>query len=273
MSHSRASAVAAGLGLLIAGYPFACAWEARPASAIVADIMRADYEAHLPALLRLHEELVAPAREALGASRIRYWRGFARWRRAINGVNDGAPAPQMMDDLQAAVREFEAALDIDPRFVDARAGLLSALGIQLFLLGGDSARMQPLIDKARPIVTALRSETQDNPRTLWVLGQSDWRTPPGWSREQVIARQEKVIASYLRGLELARAQPQPCEGILEPRWGEPELLMNLAWSNLNKAVPDLQAAERYARDALTLVPYWHYVRDILLPQIQSQQRR
>jgi hypothetical protein len=29
----------------------------------------------------------------------------------------------------------------------------------------------------------------------------------------------------------------------------------------------LNAAERYARDALSVVPYWHYVRDILLPQI------
>ena len=30
---------------------------------------------------------------------------------------------------------------------------------------------------------------------------------------------------------------------------------------------DVNAAERYARTALEIVPYWHYVRDILLPQI------
>jgi hypothetical protein len=30
---------------------------------------------------------------------------------------------------------------------------------------------------------------------------------------------------------------------------------------------DVNAAERYARNALEIVPYWHYVRDILLPQI------
>lgn len=29
------------------------------------------------------------------------------------------------------------------------------------------------------------------------------------------------------------------------------------------------AAEQYAREALTLVPYWHYLRDILIAQIQS----
>lgn len=43
--------------------------------------------------------------------------------------------------------------------------------------------------------------------------------------------------------------------------------MNLAWSNLNKVTADLSAAERNAREALRLVPNWHYVRDILLPQI------
>ncbi len=31
----------------------------------------------------------------------------------------------------------------------------------------------------------------------------------------------------------------------------------------------LLAADQYAHAALHLVPYWHYVRDILLPQIQE----
>ena len=30
---------------------------------------------------------------------------------------------------------------------------------------------------------------------------------------------------------------------------------------------DLNAAERNVRGALEIVPYWHYVRDILLPQV------
>jgi hypothetical protein len=52
-------------------------------------------------------------------------------------------------------------------------------------------------------------------------------------------------------------------------WGEAELLMNLAFANLNRATPDLAAAERYAESALALVPYWHYVQNILLPQIRK----
>jgi hypothetical protein len=45
--------------------------------------------------------------------------------------------------------------------------------------------------------------------------------------------------------------------------------MNLAWSNLHKTAPDIPAAKQYAASALQLVPYWHYVRDILVPQIQN----
>jgi hypothetical protein len=49
--------------------------------------------------------------------------------------------------------------------------------------------------------------------------------------------------------------------------------MNLAWSFLNKDTPDLDASERYSRSALALVPYWHYVRDILLPQILASKAK
>jgi hypothetical protein len=256
-----------GFALLAPGAGGPAAGQPRAATAIVADILRADYEANLPALMRLYDELVPPSGTERDASRIRYWRGFARWRRAINGVNDGAPVPQMMEDLQAASREFDAALGIDPQFVDARAGLLSSLGIQLFLLGGDMTKMQPLLDRARPLVGELKSGAPDHPRVLWVLGQVEWRTPPDWPRDRVVERQDRVMASYARGLEVIRASNDPGADSLEPRWGEPELLMNLAWSSLNKAVPDAAAAERYARQALALVPHWHYVRDILLPQI------
>jgi hypothetical protein len=44
-------------------------------------------------------------------------------------------------------------------------------------------------------------------------------------------------------------------------------MTSLAYCYLNANSPDVNAAERYARYALEIVPYWHYVRDILLPQI------
>ena len=40
------------------------------------------------------------------------------------------------------------------------------------------------------------------------------------------------------------------------------------WS-MHKTEPDIPAAKQYAASALQLVPYWHYVRDILVPQIQN----
>ncbi len=77
------------------------------------------------------------------------------------------------------------------------------------------------------------------------------------------------METYQKGLKAAREHKNMSSDPLTPSWGEPELLGNLAWSNLNRSTPDLVAAERYARSALELVPYWHYVRDILMKQIQA----
>jgi hypothetical protein len=104
----------------------------------------------------------------------------------------------------------------------------------------------------------------DNPRLLWVLGPIRWSSPPERG-----GGQDKAIETYNKGLEAVRNQKGGTSDPMEPSWGEPELLMNLAWSNLNRTTPDLKAAEQDAQAALKMVPYWHYVRDILLPQIQN----
>jgi hypothetical protein len=44
-------------------------------------------------------------------------------------------------------------------------------------------------------------------------------------------------------------------------------MMSLAYTQLSKAPPDVEKAERNVRGALEIVPYWHYARDLLLPQI------
>ena len=41
----------------------------------------------------------------------------------------------------------------------------------------------------------------------------------------------------------------------------------------NRATPDLQSAATDAEAARALVPYWHYVKDILIPQIQAAQKK
>ena len=123
--------------------------------------------------------------------------------------------------------------------------------------------MQEFGAQASPLLKEARAADPDNPRLLWVLGPILWQTPPERG-----GGQDKAIATYDKGLEVIRKQKKPSDP-LEPSWGEPELLMSLAWSNLNKTVPDLDAAERNARAALELVPYWHYTRDILMAKIRE----
>jgi hypothetical protein len=84
-------------------------------------------------------------------------------------------------------------------------------------------------------------------------------TPANDAREQVA----QIAAQMLEVCSKIKAGDDP----LEPSWGKPELMMSLAYCYLNMDSADVNAAERYARNALEIVPYWHYVRDILLPQI------
>jgi hypothetical protein len=102
---------------------------------------------------------------------------------------------------------------------------------------------------------------------LWVLGPIRWSSPPERG-----GGQDKAFDLYNRGLEIIQKKTASTDP-LEPSWGEAELLMNRAWSYLHRSTPDLKAAQKDAEAALLLVPYWHYVRDILIPQIQEAQTK
>jgi len=94
-----------------------------------------------------------------------------------------------------------------------------------------------------------------------VHGPILWNSPPERG-----GGQDKAIQNYQHGLEVC-SKTKTSDDPLEPSWGKPELMMSLAYSYLNANSADVNAAERYARNTLEIVPYWHYVRDILLPQI------
>lgn len=238
------------------------------AAKLIKQIRDADYRADQTALQRLYDELEPLASDSGIRASIRYWRGFAQWRRAINGFNDSVDIKTLEQSLKLAIIEFEKALEINPAFVDAIAGVSSATGILLFLYAKN-----PGLDKnpakSREMFTATLQRLNDaeklygnHPRLLWVLAQVRWSMPA-----QMGGGQDKSIELSKRGLNLVRDMKTPPSDILAPTWGEPELLMNLAFYSLNKTNPDLDAAESYARSALALVPHWHYVKDILLPQI------
>ena len=235
---------------------------------IVTQIQRADYEGDRAALKRLHDMLTPIPEDNNLASRVLYWRGFALWRRAANGFNDTNDTKEIGEDLEQAVNEFNDALAKDPGFVDAEGGAASCLNSLIFLNRKDPARVRELAAKAGPLIKQAEAAAPDNPRLLWVLGSIRWYVPPERG-----GGQDKALAAQQRGLEVIREHKENSSDPLDPTWGEPELLMSLAWSNLNRSTPDLNAAEHDAQAALKLVPYWHYVRDILMPQIRAAQAK
>ena len=235
---------------------------------IVTRIQRADYEGDRVALKRLYGELTPFVENKQLASRVRYWRGFALWRRALNGFNESVEPKELEEDLEQAVSEFDEATARDPGFVDAKIGAGSCLSNLIFLNQKNPARVQELVAQAGPLLKEAQAAAPDNPRLFWVLGPNRWYAPPERGGGQA-----KAMEMYEKGLEAVRKHKSTTDDPLQPSWGEPELLMNLAWSNLHRTTPDLNAAEQYAHSALDLVPYWHYVRDILMPQIRAAQAK
>jgi hypothetical protein len=238
------------------------------AADVVARIRRADYEGNRDGLRALLEELRPISGDPSFASRVHYWRGFASWRRALNGFNQSPHPPDLAADLERAVAEFDRALALDASFVEAAIGKLSCLQSLAFVHRADAASVDSLVRQFVPLTRELLAKADDNPRLLWVHGASLWYVRPGQSAEETATRRASAMSGYERGLQVIRGTRTPSDS-LQPAWGEPELLMSLAWSHLNAATPDLEAAEAHAREALALVPHWQYVRDILLPRIRQ----
>lgn len=234
---------------------------------LVVQIRRADYEGDRPALKRLYNQLAPYTADKELSSRVRYWRGFALWRSAINGFNETPTPKDLAEDLKAGESEFDAAIQTEAGFADAKVGAASCILLRVFLEGAfsnvkDPERLKQIMARPSQLLNEAQVAEPDNPRLLWVMGPNYWSTPPESGGSQA-----KAMELYQKGLESIRKNKSSSTDPLNPSWGEPELLMNLAWSSLNRTTPDLPAAEQYARSALQLVPYWHYVRDILLPQI------
>jgi tetratricopeptide (TPR) repeat protein len=234
---------------------------AKQVAPIVAQILHADYAGDRAAMQKGYDDLKPFLKDKELASRIRYWRGFAQWRRAINGFNDSVDPKELEQNLDTALDEFKIAMEKDPKFVDAKVGTISCLGYLAFMNRKEQARERELVGQMMPLVKEATDVAPDNPRLIWVRGPILWNTPPERG-----GGQDKAIENYQRGLEIC-SKIKTSNDPLEPSWGKPELMMSVAYSYLNTTPSDLNAAERYARDALDIVPYWHYVRDILLPQM------
>ena len=234
---------------------------------LVDQIKRADYEGDRTALKRLHDELKVPTDNKQLAARVVYWRGFALWRRAINAFNETPTPADIPDDLNGAISDFNDSIASDPSFIESKIAAASCYGYLVFINRKEPERMQEFIQHSSLLLKEAMAADPDNPRLKWVLGPIRWSSPPERG-----GGQDKAIELYTQGLETIRKRPKPTDP-LEPAWGEPELLMNRAWSNLNRTAPELKSAQVDAEAALALVPYWHYVKDILIPQIQTAQTK
>ena len=256
---------------LVSTFPLSAALTVRGRSPVaeklVAAVIRADYQGDRAALARLETELGTVPKNPATDARVAYWRGFALWRRTINGFNDSAPPAELDADLVRAIAHFDDSAKQDPSFAEPVIGKLSCLGYRAFLARGNAPLSSEILAEYKTAIAAGQRMARDNPRFVWAVGPSQWYIASTLPEAERPARQAAVIESYEKALATARAEKSSSAATLMPTWGEPELLMNIAWSHLNKSSPDPVLADKYAREALALVPDWRYVREILLPQI------
>jgi hypothetical protein len=232
---------------------------------LVAAVRSADYRGDRAALARLDGELGALADGPLADYR-NYWRGFALWRRTLNGFNETPTPDDLGADLEKAVARFRASLETRPDWMEARLAMVGCWGNMLYLAGSDDGKRKAILDEAVPTFKWLIENAGDNPRALWIKGGMEFGAPPPHGGDLV-----KAVATLRRGVACAwrEALSNPSPPAWVPTWGGPENLMNLAYLHSHGKTPDRAAALAYAEGALTAVPEWHYVRDILLPQIEA----
>ena len=265
--HRRSSGV---LALAMIAAPIVTSQNSmEQAKELVTKVQRADYEGDRPELKRLYLQLAALVDDEDLAPRARYWRGFAMWRRALNGFNESVEVSELLEDLLLAESEFDAIPTGRPISGEAKIGAASCLANRAAVLytRKELGQSTELLNRSVALLREVELQDPENPRYLWVLGTNQWYAPPNRGGGQSAA-----IETYKKGLAAVRQNPEAIEDHLDPTWGEAELLMNLAWSNLHKSVPDVDGADAYARAAVRIVPQWHYVRDILLPQIRQRMK-
>lgn len=89
---------------------------------IVAQIQHADFAGDQVAMQKGYDDLKPFLEDIALASRIRYWRGFAQWRRAINGFNDSIDPKELEQNLKTALDEFKIATEKIPHSEMQKSG-------------------------------------------------------------------------------------------------------------------------------------------------------
>lgn len=251
-------------GMLAVPAPASASPEAR-FSELVGAVRSADYRGDRGALDRLDAALGELDVPALAEYRS-YWRGFARWRRALNGFNETPRPEDLGSDLEKAIGHFKTSLAARADWIEPRLAMVGCWGNLIYLAGKDEARRKAILEEAGPTFKWVMANAGDNPRALWIKGGMEFGAPPPTGGDLVKAAatlQHGVACAWREALVLAGSPAWV------PSWGGPENLMNLAYLYSHSPKPDRATARAYAEGALTAVPEWHYVRDVLLPQVEA----
>jgi len=227
--------------------------------------MAADYRADLATLAALRTEIAPLMDDPTLGYLASYWSGFASWRIAINGASANMSQADLKANLARAASDFETSVRKRDDFADAYAAASGAHGWLVGLNRNDPAAARPHIDSAIRLLKRAAELEPSNPRVLWVQGGNYLFNPPAYG-----GNHQRAIETYHKQIE-ASAPLMPQSPL--PDWGKAEALMSLAYAHLNESPPDLAAASEEAQAALHLQPEWHYVRDILVPQIEASRKQ
>ena len=237
----------------------------RKLAALKAEVMTADYRADLPELASLRDRAARLSDDPKLGYLADYWSGFASWRIAVNGVSAKMSREEAMSHLEHAAADLESSARKKGDFADAWAAAAAVHGWLGAYKHADQAAMNQEIDTFKRFLNRSLELDPSNPRALWIQAVPFIVMPPerGGNPGRAIELYHKMFEN---------SAPLRPESPL-PDWGKVEALMSLSSAHLNRPSPDLDAAAEEARSALLLRPDWHYVRDILIPQIEAKRKQ
>jgi tetratricopeptide (TPR) repeat protein len=226
-----------------------------------AAVMDADYRGDLDRLASLRTEIAALKTDPDLGYLADYWSGFASWRIALNGANAKMPPADLKANLERATADFQSSIQKKDTFADAYAAAASIYGWLAFMNRADAALMKSQVETSARLLARAESLEPSNPRVLWVRGGVFLFSPPTAG-----GNPDRAIEIYQKQVD-ASAPLNPKSPL--PDWGKVEGLMSLAFAHMIKSTPDLKTSAAEAQAAFKLEPRWHYVRDVLIPQIAA----
>ena len=169
----------------------------------------------------------------------------------------------LKEDLLAAISSFKSALARVQTGSKRRSASWAARGALIFLAGQDKVERDKVLAEYIPVMKDLMANGNENPRALWLIGGMQLQAPPPTGATRSRRLRPCRRASRRRAARRSSSSRAP----YDPTWGGPENLMNLAYLYSQGNVQNRELAMAYAEGALVAAPEWHYVRDVLFPQI------